>query len=165
MDELPRRKNIRIKEYDYSQNGAYFITICTQNREQIFGDIVGATLCGRPNNPDKMVERWIIEIENKYINAKINKYVVMPNHIHMIILLSGDHVGSPLPQIIGWFKTMTTNEYIRGVKSSIYPPFKKRIWQRNYYEHIIRNDTEYESTCQYIDKNPTKWVEDCYYEI
>ena len=167
--ELPARKNIRLRGYDYSINGAYEITICTHNREHIWGEIVGATLCGRPNNPHIMVEKWISETENKFGDIQIDKYIIMPNHIHMIIFLrgndgeSGDHAGSPLPRIIEWFKTMTTNEYIRGVKSGIYPAFSKRIWQRNYYEHIIRNDDEYNKIWQYIDKNPAKWTEDKYF--
>ena len=130
---------------------------------------VGATLCGRPNNPHTMVEKWISETENKFNETKIDKYVIMPNHIHMIIFLqgndgeAGDHAGSPLPRIVEWFKTMTTNEYIRGVKSGIYPPFNKRIWQRNYYEHIIRDEEEYQQKWRYIDENPARWREDEHY--
>ena len=164
--EFPQRKNIRLKGYDYSNNGAYEITICTQNREHLWGDIVGATLCGRPHNPHMIVEKWISETENKFGDIKIDKYVIMPNHIHMIIFLhrndekAGDHIGSPLHRIVEWFKTMTTNEYIRGVKSGLYPPFNKRIWQRNYYEHVIRNEEEYQEKWRYIDENPARWSED-----
>lgn len=63
MNELPKRKQTRLKDYDYSQNGYYFITICTHNRQNLFGEIVGATLCGRPNNPDKMIEKWLLELD------------------------------------------------------------------------------------------------------
>jgi len=100
----------------------------------LFGEIVGATLCGRPNNPDKIIEKWLFEIENKYLGIKINQYVIMPDHIHFILFIMGDHAGSPLPRVIDWFKTMTTNEYIRGVKNELFPPFDKHIWQRNYYD-------------------------------
>jgi len=166
---IHHRHSIRLKEYDYSSNGAYDVTICTQNREHIWGEIVGATLRGRPNNPHTIIDKWISETENKFGDIKIDKYVIMPNHIHMIIFLlgekgeSGDHAGSPLPRIIEWFKTMTTNEYIRGVKSGIYSPFNKRIWQRGYYEHIIRDKAEYQNKWQYIDENPAKWAEDDYF--
>ena len=157
MNELPQRKQIRLKDYNYSQNGYYFITICTHNRQNLFGKIVGATLCGRPNNPDKMIEKWLLELENKFSGVKICEYIIMPDHVHFIISKTGDHIGSPLPDIIGWFKTMTTNEYITNVKNNIFPTFDKNIWQRNYYEHIIRNENDYIAAAEYILKNPLKW--------
>ncbi|MBQ7838171.1 MAG: transposase [Clostridia bacterium] len=164
--ELPKRKQIRLKDYDYTQNNAYFITVCTHKKARLFGDIVGATLCGRPNNPDKMIEKWILEMENKYPGLKIDKYVIMPDHVHFILFnhgitneKTGDHTGSPLPQIMGWFKTMTTNEYIRGVKNGLYQPFDKHLWHRSYYDHAIRCDRDYEEIWQYIDENPLRWFE------
>ena len=91
----------------------------------------------------------------------------MPDHVHMIINnpgvydeMTGAHTGAPLPEIIKWFKTQTTNDYIRGVKNGLFPPIDRHIWQRNYYEHIIRNDHDYEETWYYIDDNPRKWAED-----
>lgn len=157
MDKLPKRKQLRLKDFDYSQNGYYFITICTHNKQNLFGDIVGATLRGRPNHPDIMIEKWLFELENKFQNVKVCDYVIMPNHIHFIISQSGDHTGSPLRNIIGWFKTMTTNEYIRMVKSNIFTPFKGKLWQRNYYEHIIRDENDYMTKAEYILNNPIKW--------
>lgn len=184
MTKLPNRKSIRLKNYDYSSNGYYFVTICTQNREKLFGEIVGATLRGRPNNPDKIIVKWLLESENKFKDIKIDEYIVMPNHIHFIIKrtgdrtgstgdhtgstgdrtgLAGDHTGSPLRDIIGWFKTMSTNEYIAGVKDGRFMPFKGRLWQRNYYEHIIRNYDDYINIAEYIQNNPLKWEEDKLY--
>ena len=163
MKELPKRKIIRWKDYDYSQNNACYVTICIQNRQCLFGAPVGTPLRGHPNPQSEMVEKWILEIENKYENAKVDKYVIMPDHIHMIIVLTGDHVGSPLQQIIGWFKTMTTNEYIRGVKASIYDAFDKKIWQQSYYDRIIRNESEYKEIWNYIDTNSIKWQNDDYF--
>ena len=156
MNELPKRKQTRLKDYDYSQNGYYFITICTHNRQNLFGEIVGATLCGRPNNPDKMIEKWLLELENKFDGVKICEYIIIPNHLHFIISKTGDHAGSPLLDIVGWFKTMTTNEYIENVKNNMFPPFDKKIWQRNYYEHIIRDESDYIETKEYILNNPLK---------
>ena len=89
--EIHHRRSIRLKGYDYGSNGAYDITICTQDREHIWGEIVGATLCGRPNNPHTMIDKWISETENKFGDIKIEKYVIMPNHIHMIIFLLSDN--------------------------------------------------------------------------
>lgn len=157
MNELHKRKQIRLKNYDYSQNGYYFITICTHNRQNLFGEIVGATLCGRPNNPDKMIEKWLLELENKFNGVKICEYVIMPDHIHFVVSKTGDHTGSPLRDIVGWFKTMTTNEYIANVKNNIFFQFDKKIWQRNYYEHIIRNENDYIQIVEYISNNPLKF--------
>ena len=157
MNELPKRKQIRLKDYDYSQNGCYFITICTHKRQDLFGEIVGATLCGRPNGPDKMIETWLGKLEDKFSDIKICEYIIMPDHVHFILSKTGDHTGSPLRDIVGWFKTMTTNEYIRNVKNGDYPPFCEKLWQRNYYEHIIRNDEDYAATVGYIQNNPAKW--------
>lgn len=183
-NNLPNRKSMRLKNYDYSSNGYYFVTICTQNREKLFGEIVGATLRGRPNNPDKIIVKWLLESENKFKDIKIDEYIVMPNHIHFIIKRTGDHtgvtgdhigstgdhagstgdhIGSPLRDIIGWFKTMSTNEYIAGVKDGRFMPFKGRLWQRNYYEHIIRNYDDYINIAEYIQNNPLKWEEDKLY--
>lgn len=158
--EFPKRKRLRLKDYDYSQNNIYYITICTHQRMDLFGEIVGSALCGRPNNPDKLIEKWLHEIENKYSGVKIDHYVIMPDHIHFILSIMGDHAGSPLPRIIDWFKTMTTNEYIQGVNSGLFPPFDRHIWQGNYYEHIIRNEQDYNEISEYIDTNIIKWKED-----
>jgi REP element-mobilizing transposase RayT len=202
---MHHRKSIRLKGYDYSQKGLYFITICTQNREYMFGKIietdlrVGSNKIMQLNNAGQMIKKWYYELENKYNDIKCHEMIIMPNHIHFIVENvgadlrvcpnnsgehvnnsgehvnnsgehvnnsgehvnnSGEHVGSPLPTIVQWFKTMTTNEYIRGVKNNIYPPFDKRIWQRNYWEHIIRNQNEYMRISQYIINNPLNWDKD-----
>ena len=91
----------------------------------------------------------------------------MPNHVHMIVVLEtgnrAAHMGAALPKIMQWYKTMTTNAYIRGVKSGMLPPFHKALWQRSYYDHVIRNEADYLRIWQYIDDNPAKWPEDDYY--
>ncbi len=160
--EFPKRKQMRLKYYDYSQNGYYFVTICTKDKKHLFGEIVGATLCGRPNNPDKMIEKWLLETENKFKDVKIPIYVIMPNHIHFVIAKTGDHTGSPLQDIVGWFKTMTTNEYFKNIKEKLYLPTNTKLWQRGYYEHVIRNEEDYENICKYIEENPLKWEIDKY---
>jgi len=167
---LPVRKQIRLKNYDYSRNGAYFVTICTQGHSHVFGEIVGdeyvgAHLCVRPHAPDKMVERWLFELERRFEGVALDCYVIMPNHVHFIIRKeneTGAHTGAPLPKIVQWFKTQTTNAYIRAVKAGIYPPFDGRLWQRNYYEHVIRDERELQDIRSYILNNPGKWQEDKY---
>ena len=161
--ENPLRKQIRLKEYDYLQSGAYYVTLCTYKKQKLFGDIVGATLCGRPNRPDLLIEKWLYETERKFTNTKLDYFAIMPNHVHLILFLTSDHAGSPLPEIMDWFKTMTTNEYIKGVKTGIYKPFEKHLWQRSYFDHIIRNDKDLYNTRKYIEENPLKWELDKMY--
>ncbi len=160
--DMPKRKQLRLKYYDYSQNGMYFVTICTNNRECLFNNIVGEDLCVLPNNPDKIASEWLKEVENKFQNVLIDKYVIMPNHIHFILAIegAGAHAGVPLQEMVQWYKTQTTNAYIKGVKSGLFPKFNNKIWQRSYYEHIIRNEKNYQEIWQYIDSNILLWNKD-----
>lgn len=153
MSEFVKRKSMRLEDFDYSQDGYYFITICTYKRQKLFEDAVGATLCGRPR---KMIEKWLLETQNKFDGVEICDYVIMPDHIHFIVSKTGDHTGSPLRVILGWFKTMTTNEYIRKVKENEYLPFEKKIWQRGYFEHVIRGEKDYRTKAEYIKNNECK---------
>lgn len=176
-----QRKSIRLKGYDYSQEGLYFVTICTQGHICLFGEVYQHEMI--LNEVGEMVEKWYYEIENKFNDIKCHDMVIMPNHIHFIVENNGqvrtdlcvcpngkdcpdtvdEHIGSPLHRIIQWFKTMTTNEYIRGVKNNEWQPFNKRFWQRNYYEHIIRNENSCNKITDYINLNPSNWKNDKYY--
>lgn len=168
------RRSIRIKEYDYSKEGMYFITICTQDRKKILSqiDIVNedkinncrGRSCACPEIKmylfGKIVEEQILNINDMYSNIMVDKYVIMPNHIHMIIdIRAGTRPAPTLNDIIRDFKSITTLKYIKHIKKK----FDKRIWQRNYYEHIIRNEKEYWQICEYIENNPLKWKFDQYY--
>jgi REP element-mobilizing transposase RayT len=155
-DHLTRRK-IRLENYDYSLDGMYFVTICVKDRHEMLGEIcvgVGSThpyveLTGY----GKTVEKSIKELPVKYPHVSVNKYTIMPNHIHCIILMEGKASPAPtLGQIIGYLKYQTTKEI--GISG---------FWQRSYHDHIVRNKGEYEKIWQYIDTNPTKWFEDRYY--
>ena len=210
---IHHRRSIRLKGYDYSQAGAYFITICAQNREYLFGEITNGKM--QLNNAGKMIEKWYCELMNKFPDIQCGEHVVMPNHFHCIIhnvgadlcvcpnentnadlrvcpdemgqshriaptdtLKSGEHTdmmgehagpphadynkmgehtGSPLRDIVQWFKTMTTNEYMRHAKQNRWRPFNGKLWQRNYYEHIIRNENDLNQIREYIINNPLKW--------
>ncbi len=172
------RKSIRLKGYDYSKAGLYFITICTNHRQSIFGNIDDDVMI--LNDAGLMIEKWYFELENKFRNIKCHEMVVMPNHFHCIIeivvgadlrvcpnsytdfdldeqTIMGRHIGLPLHEVVQWFKTMTTNEYIHGVKNNNWQPFDKKMWQRNYWEHIIRNEESYVKLSEYIISNPQKW--------
>ena len=150
--ELPKRKQLRLNNYDYSQCGRYFVTICTHNRERVFGCISA----GEPFNAPLMRLSPCGEIAHKCISAMpgIEKYVIMPNHIHMIISISDSSPDSyriRLSSLIRSFKTLVTKACGRSV------------WQRSYYDRIIRDDNEFLEIWKYIDGNPSKWLEDEYY--
>lgn len=193
------RKNLRLKNYDYASDGAYFVTICTNHRECLFGDIIDGQMC--LNDAGLMIDEIYHDLENKFANIQCSEYVIMPNHFHCVIHICNDecmmneranmefaptngnngslqkradmesaptidngsvgvesistHVS--LPQIIQTFKRQTTIEYINGVKTKNWQSFDKRLWQRNYYEHIIRNEKSYNEIIKYIQQNPLKW--------
>ena len=153
-NELPKRKNIRIPKYDYSQIGMYFITICTENRRKILSDIVlenatymqmGKKVIGESvklnlTNIGNLINEKYINIENEFKNVKLHDYLIMPNHIHGIIEIVERVDTGPTPtisDIICSFKTRTTHEISIGVKERKYKAYQKRFWQRNYYEHVI----------------------------
>ena len=167
--DLPKRKRIRLPDYDYSQNGAYFVTICTHQLQHLFPlSDVGAAPCGRPSRATEIAEVWMQKLSDKFPGVHLDKYVIMPNHVHLLISvqrddLAGGHMGPPLQESVDWYKTMTTNAYIRAVKSNDLPAFCERIWQRGYYEHVVRNEQDYLDIWQYIDQNPARWAEDEYY--
>lgn len=247
------RRSIRLKGYDYSRAGLYFITLCVQNRERLFGEIrpvesfgaasveasvetlveaiVGAILRDRPENSDniskddensniskdyhesdifrddhdpnifkgdhagsprqrqqmilndagKMIGKWYAELENKFPNIRCHEMVIMPNHFHCILEIvkdnnnsnidTNDQPNSPyglhnkkynpvIGEVVGWFKTMTTNEYIRRVKSDGWKAFYGKLWQRDYWEHIVRDEASLIRIANYINSNPENWKED-----
>lgn len=172
-----QRKNIRLKEYDYSRPGYYFVTVCTHERQRLFSNWVGAHPCVRPPVNGNFIVDRLYDMEQKYPNVRMDEWCIMPDHIHMILIITGDsdppgaHMGAPLrcgmiplskpgtvglSEMIKWYKTQTTNEYIRQVRAGILPPFQKHVWQRGYYEHVIRNDEDLAETRRYIQNNPLK---------
>ena len=235
---IHHRRSIRLRGYDYSSAGRYFITICCQGHFCRFAAIEDGKMI--LNDAGKMIEKWHLQLPNKFNDIKLGPFVVMPNHFHAIIINTGEpvradqrvrpenihlenvrhenmnsenvrpenihlenvrpenmnsenvcpenmnsenvrpenmnsenvrpvnmnpvsrgeHVGSPLPHVVQWFKTMTTNEYIRGVKNMGWERFDGKLWQRNYYEHIIRDEKSYNAISKYIIDNPAKWMDD-----
>ena len=139
------RKRMRLRDFDYSSEGAYFLTLCLQKKLSLFEN----------HRAKEMVEKWIVEIENKYENVTVDCYVVMEDHVHLILFITeGNQIS--LSEIMKWFKTMTTNEYIRGVRDRVYEPFEKKLWQRSFYDHIIRNDEDLKEKREYVMNNPAK---------
>jgi len=225
------RKSIRLKGYDYTQAGLYFITICCQKRACLFGEVKNGIMI--LNDSGEMIKKWYYELENKFQDIKCHEMIIMPNHFHCIIEntspigitpginigadlrvcpdtapvvntgiitesgkksklikcksdehgstlnehgstsnedvsvlgeqhipILGEHIGSLLSRVLQWFKTMTTNEYIRNVKTNGWTRFDKKLCQRNYWEHIIRNEKSYQNISTYIKNNPLKWDSD-----
>ena len=165
------RKSIRLKSYDYSQPGMYFVTICVEDRQSLFGSIVanvGAGPCARPemafNDRGQMINKVWMDMPNYYPGIILDSYIVMPNHFHGIIGLNLNQGhprgGAPtlgLPDVVHRFKSLTTTRYRKGVKNFGWPRFFRKLWQRNYYERVIRNEKELFELRQYIQQNPLKW--------
>jgi putative transposase len=158
------RQSPRLSGYDYSEPGVYFVTVCVKDRLSLFGEAVDGTM--RLNQAGQMIGRWWQELERKFPSVKIDEYhVVMPNHFHGIVFISeqsrsiteGGHIGPPLQRIVQWFKTMTTNEYIHGIKEHGWEPFKGHLWQRSFYEHVVRDEKSLNRIREYILHNPQRW--------
>ena len=164
------RRSIRLPAYDYTQPGAYFVTICSQNRECLFGDVINGEMI--LNQRGEMVERTWRELAECYPGVEVDAFVVMPNHVHGIIVLVGAGPracpGRPqgvaptmsLPDVVHRFKSLTTTRYRTGVLQDGWQPFPGRLWQRNYYEHVIRDEEELNRIRQYIIANPGRWEDD-----
>ena len=159
------RKQLRIPYFDYSQNSAYFVTVCTYNRKNILGSVSenNSKLRVYPNICGEMIAQTLKFLEEKYPGINIDCFCVMPNHLHFILFKLDSNSDLFLSDIIKWFKTQTTNKYIKLVKSGKAAPFEKHVWQRGYYEHIIRNERDMEEIRKYIEENPIKWIFDKYY--
>jgi REP element-mobilizing transposase RayT len=171
---IHNRRSIRLDGYDYSQEGWYSVTICVQGHVCMFGDIVNDQM--RLNEAGFMVRTWWRKVGSKFPPVQTDRYIIMPNHFHGIVNVKGQPHGvaptmnnatgqpcgfaSTLGNIVNWFKTMTTNQYIRGVKHKGWSQFGGKLWQRNYYEHIIRNEEELNHVRQYITENPLNWRTD-----
>ena len=112
-----------------------------------------------PRPPQNLILRnGIREVQAHFSNISIDKYAIMPDHLHLIVTITEQKVGCSLPDVMQYFKSMTTNDYSRGVKAGVLVPFDKKLWQKSYYDHVIRNQQDYDETWQYIENNPAKWM-------
>ena len=151
--EKQNRKLNRLEYYDYSQNGAYFVTICTQDRKPVLGTIVGDGFPG-PNQIGEIAEEYIRRISEKYSEVTVDRYVIMPDHIHILLRIDG--TGNPSPtmgNVVGWYKYQVTKQVnlLRNMPG-------EKLFQRSYYDHVIRNQQDYDEIWQYIENKPRKWV-------
>lgn len=197
---LPVRKCLRLKYYNYSNPGLYFLTLCTHKKANLFWRYPFSSMTLNPAGT--MLQHWLDEME-KAFPLSIDCSTIMPNHLHAIIQLNdptagGHHepqgfmagsgpplrdltstdlvgadlcVGPPqavsidtatpsIPTIIQWFKTMSTNAYIRGVKTAAFQPYNGQLWQRSFYDHVIRTEKSHNNIRTYIANNPLKWDQD-----
>ena len=168
------RKNNRLADYDYSQPGAYFITVCVKDHKCLLSTIVGADAHIGPNSPasvgaDTYISPYlkltpIGNVVEKYIRTipGIGSYVIMPNHVHMIVRISAtDARQGPM-----WASAPTRGSIpsmIRSWKILVSKELGQSIWQRSYYDHVIRDEKDYLRIAQYIEENPAKWCDDTYY--
>jgi putative transposase len=175
--DIHHRRSPRLRGYDYARGGAYFVTVCSQNHECLFGSVANGVM--ELNDAGRMVKRWWVELNSKFPSVNTDAYIIMPNHFHGIAIINDSrsnvgaalrgrprstrpsghpHRGAPtLGNIMDWFKTMTTNNYIRRIEQNHWPPFEKRLWQRNYYERVIRDEAEMDRIREYIQNNPWNW--------
>ena len=177
------RRSIRLRGYDYTQAGAYFVTIVVQGRACLFGDVAGEEM--RLNDAGGMVQQVWQDLPDRYSGINMDEFIVMPNHIHGVITIvqpvgaslvgaqedqpnavSGEiqlrdrattRVAPTLGDVVGAFKSLTTVEYVRGVKSLGWPQFSGKLWQRNYFEHVVRSEESLTKIRQYIRDNPLRW--------
>jgi hypothetical protein len=207
-------KQYRLKNWDYSNAGYYFITICTQDRQNLFRNFnensrvgtdpsffsrVGTDPCvcssnknicssikntqtlGEINTIGQMIEKWWLKIPQKFPSIILDEFIIMPNHVHGILIIKNNlinkfkeqtHGSVPtidnnifgsvdlLGQSIQWFKTMTTNEYIKNVKNNNWPRFSKRLWQTRFHDRIIKSEKGFFAAKIYIQNNPQNWGKD-----
>ncbi len=179
--ELPRRKHPRLDNYDYSSAGAYFVTICTQDRRRVLSHVVGRGLApaGTPKieytSFGEIAEKQLFLLEVRYPHLTIDKYVIMPDHIHAIMILDGKAAeaslchaakdvvcthesmaagASPCPtimDIVCAYKSLTSRECKKN-------GFDGKLFQTSFYEHIIRGKEDYEEIAKYIYENPMRWI-------
>lgn len=176
MDNLPQRKNHRLKDYDYGTYGYYYVTICTINRACVFCDIVGSDALVAPTAiGEKVVECWNnIALLNE--NIEVDKFTLMPNHIHGIIVIKNEDTIAhhekkyafevterrgrrSLQGLIKDFKSVTTRYYKKMFDTEL------SLWQESFYDEVIKDQEHYNHIWQYIDTNPLQWKQDCLYEV
>ncbi len=175
--DLPKRKATRLKGFDYSSQGVYFITICTKDRKCILSEIVGTGVLDCPQNTyseyGKIADKYICQMNNFYKNISVDKYIIMPNHIHLLITVksSGQSRTSdngqsrtPVPtDDVRFNANSTISGFVGTFKRFCNKEYGENIWQSRFHDHIIRGENDYLKIWNYIDTNICKWEADCFY--
>ncbi|MBR3692092.1 MAG: transposase [Clostridia bacterium] len=157
------RKHPRLKDSDYAAGGAYFVTVCTHVKAKTLGSVVGRGLAPavpRLTDCGRIVEQQLLDLENRFKHIKVDKYVIMPNHVHVIFIVMPAAAGaSPRPtvsDVICAWKSLSARRCKTEGKC-------QKLWQSSFYDHIIRDENDYLTRWNYIDTNPARWAEDEYY--
>ena len=151
-NEFPKRKPTRLTHFDYSTPGYYFVTICCHNKKCLFREK------GYLNEWGILAEQGLQAISNIYPSVRVDKFVVMPNHIHAILIIEDNNEDNQqnLPKIIGQYKMTVTKNIRKTTPDAV-------IWQRSFHDHVIRNQQDYERIWNYVHYNDQKWEQDCFY--
>ena len=166
---MQKRKPLRLERYDYNRAGAYFITICTQNKHCLLSRIVGTGVLDCPEialTPyGKIADKYINQLNNFYQHISVDRYVIMPNHIHILLFVSPHNNLNPIEN--GQSRTpvptganSVVSQFVSTFKRFCNKEYGKNLWQSRFYDHIIRNQKDYEEHANYIHKNPVRWYYD-----
>lgn len=169
--ERINRKHPRLKDYDYRENGCYFVTICVRDHKPLLGCVVArragcphpagqATVEMRLSHEGEVTRHYIEQIPGVYREVQLDQYVVMPNHIHLLLRMQEPDLE---PQTKANMQRPTLHTVVRSLKTMVTKKLGYSIWQTSYYEHIVRNKRDYQEIWKYIEDNPSKWAEDRYY--
>ena len=159
-NEIAKRKNNRLQGYSYSENGIYFLTICSKDKAKIFGEVVGDGVLDVPktqlSNYGKIVEEILLELDRHYQYITVDKYVIMPNHVHLLLTVmlhnGTSRTPSPTNAVVPSF--ISTWKRFSNKRASV------QLFQRSYHDHVVRNEADFLACWKYIDENPVKWQED-----
>ncbi len=172
-NEFQKRKNTRLQGFDYNTSGAYFITICTENRREILSRIVGVDVLDDPytdifntsrvelSQYGKIADKYINQLNDFYENIKVDKYVIMPNHIHIMLFIFEN--GSSRTSTPTAKQHSSVSRFVSTFKRFCNKEYGGNIWQRHFNDHIIRNREDYQEHLKYIYENPIRWKFDKLY--
>ena len=156
-DNQPIRRSIRLKDFNYSSSGAYYVTICAFDHQLVFGEVVDNGLV--PTEWGKIAEAYWTKIRERWAPVELDEYVLMPNHLHGVLIFpGGTNAPTSLGNIVNWYKSSVTKAVLRLEGGE-----EAKVWQRNYYEHIVRDENDLLRIQEYIAANLYKWADDEYY--
>lgn len=155
-----RRKQNRYPGYDYSNPGEYYVTLCTENRLPLFGEVINSEVALNEIG-DMIVEEWN-SLPERFPGVELDAMIVMPDHLHGVIVLGADPAVPRLPKlsdVIRYFKGRSTHRYLANIRAKNWPALERRLWQQRFYDRIVRNAADQDQIRDYIEGNPARWEE------